>query len=122
MVSGARVTGEVFLEVREEDPGIHVGGGILLALQHQLEGTVGGVAGLLTVLQELVHRGGNIPVHQRIQRAAGESHQVQVMVVSMTKPDRFLSSAKPKTPVITVWRKTRFIEKAPPILSFVCLF
>ena len=57
MVSGGRVAGEAFLEVGEEDPGLDAGGGILQALQHRSEGTVGGVAGLLAVLQELVHRG-----------------------------------------------------------------
>jgi hypothetical protein len=29
MVNGGKVTGETFLEVGEEDPGIHEGGGIL---------------------------------------------------------------------------------------------
>jgi hypothetical protein len=39
MVSGGRVAGETFLELGEEDPGIHEGGGILQALQHRPEGT-----------------------------------------------------------------------------------
>ena len=57
MVSEGRVAGEAFLEVGEEDLGIHAGGGILQALQHRPEGIVGSVTELLAVLQELVHRG-----------------------------------------------------------------
>ena len=48
--------GEALLEIREEDPSLDSGIGILETLQNRSEGSVGGVSGLLALLQELIHR------------------------------------------------------------------
>lgn len=48
--------GKTLLQLRKEDPRLGTGIRILQALQHRTEGTVCGVAGLLAMLQELLHR------------------------------------------------------------------
>jgi hypothetical protein len=77
MVGGGRVVGEAFLEVGEKDPCLHASGGILQALQHRPEGTVGGVAGLLAVLQELVHSGPHYSVSRTPPAALANSQSTE---------------------------------------------
>jgi hypothetical protein len=77
MVGGGRVVGEAFLEVGEEDPCLHASVGILQALQHRPEGTVGGVAGLLAVLQELVHSGPHYSVSRTPPAALANSQSTE---------------------------------------------
>ena len=49
--------GKTLLKVGKEDPSLGTGIGIVEALQHRPEGGIGSVAGLLALLQELIHSG-----------------------------------------------------------------
>lgn len=56
----AHITGllgrKTLLQVRQKDPSLGTGIRVLEALKHRAEGTVCGVAGMLTLLQKLLHR------------------------------------------------------------------
>lgn len=89
--------GEAFLEMGEEDPGLHTGGRILEALQHGSECSVGGITRLLALLQELFHGKphSSISLSLRLKQKQGRKSRGKVVLSLFPLPVKASSHTLP---------------------------